>query len=107
MMDKIELNQYVKIVIVFALLLLCNNTFAGATEAKLQNFYTWLKPIVNIILAIITLGAAGRAIFKTFFKHQEAGMEWIMFALGCIMWGLWITFASEIIQNLGGGTVIF
>jgi len=106
-MSRLKINHTIKFIIVIALLILCNDAFAGATQAKLQSFYTWLKPIVNIILAIITLGAAGRAIFKTFFKHQEAGMEWIMFALGCIMWGLWITFASEIIQNLGGGTVIF
>lgn len=106
-MKKIYWNQQLQFVIIIALFLLSQDVFAGATQSKLQGFYAWLKPIVNIILAILTLGAAGRAIFKTFFKHQEAGMEWLMFALGCIMWGLWITFASEIIQNLGGGTVTF
>jgi fumarate reductase subunit C len=106
-MERINGKRYAAVIFFTILLMVCNDVFAGATEAKLQSFYSWLKPIVNIILAIITLGAAGRAIFKTFFKHQEAGMEWIMFALGCIMWGLWITFASEIISNLGGGSVIF
>lgn len=100
-------ESILKYILLFAILMISADAIAGATQSKLQNFYQWLKPIVNIILAIITLGAAGRAIFKTFFKHQEAGMEWIMFALGCIMWGLWITFASEVIQTLGGGSVIF
>lgn len=106
-MRKLKFKSYAQIFFVIALIFISNEAFAGATQSKLQGFYSWLKPIVNIILAILTLGAAGRAIFKTFFKHQEAGMEWLMFALGCIMWGLWITFATEIIQNLGGGTVSF
>ena len=106
-MKKSIFRQDIQMILIVVLFLLWNDAFAGATQAKLQSFYSWLKPIVNIILAIATLGAAGRAIFKTFFKHQEAGMEWIMFALGCIMWGLWITFASEIIQNLGGGSITF
>jgi hypothetical protein len=106
-MRKNKLSQYIQLMLIFGLLLINTYAFAGATESKLSGLYAWLKPIVNIALAILTLGAAGRAIFKTFFKHQEAGMEWVMFALGCIMWGLWITFATEIIENLGGGSVSF
>ncbi len=106
-MKKAEFNKYIYPAVLVGLFFMSTDAFAGATEAKLESVYTWLKPIVNIVLAILTLGAAGRAIFKTFFKHQEAGMEWVMFALGCIMWGLWITFATEIIENLGGGSVSF
>lgn len=106
-MKKLNSKIYLELVFVLLLVSINNEAFAGATQTKLQSVYTWLKPSVNIVLTILTLLAAGRAISKTFFKHQEAGMEWLMFMLGCILWGLWITFATEIIQTLGGGTVTF
>ena len=77
------------------------------TAAKLQSFYGWLKPIVNIVLAIATLYAVGKAIIKTFMKHQEAGMEWTMFVIALVLWGLWITFAGEIVAMFGGPSVTF
>lgn len=77
------------------------------TASKLQSFYGWLKPIVNIVLAIATLYAAAKAIIKTFMKHQEAGMEWTMFIIALVLWALWITFAGEIVAMFGGPAVTF
>ena len=79
------------------------NVADAQTQQKLQNFYNWLKPIVNVILACVTLFAMGKAVMKTFMKHQEAGMEWTMFIVALVLWGLWAAFAGEII-NLFGGT---
>lgn len=106
-METVNRKKYYQTIVFALIFLICNDAFAGATQAKIQEVYSWAKPIVNIILALCTLGAAGVAIYKTFFKHQEAGAVWVMFALGCIMWGLWITFASEIIGMLGGPSVAF
>lgn len=76
----------------------------GATQSALHNFYSWLKPIVNVILAIATVFAVAKAIIKTFMKHQEAGMEWTMVVIALVLWGLWITFATEIIGMFGNPT---
>jgi amino acid transporter len=83
------------------------NVADAQTATKLQGFYTWLKPIINIVLAICTLYAVGKAVIKTFMKHQEAGMEWTMFVIALILWGLWVTFAGEIIQLFGGPAIPF
>jgi hypothetical protein len=40
-------------------------------------------------------------------KHQEAGMEWTMFVIALVLWGLWITFAGEIVAMFGGPPVNF
>ncbi len=106
-MAKVNRIKYLQFLVFAIIFFVCNDAFAGATQAKLQGVYSWAKPIVNIILALCTLGAAAVAIYKTFFKHQEAGAVWVMFALGCIMWGLWITFANEIIVMLGGPSMTF
>ena len=83
------------------------NIADAQTATKLQAFYGWLKPIVNIVLAIATLYAVGKAIVKTFMKHQEAGMEWTMFVIALVLWGLWITFAGEIDAMFGGPAINF
>lgn len=83
------------------------NDADAQTQQKLKDFYNWLKPIINVILAILTIGAVGRAVYKTFFKHQEAGMEWGFVVIGLVLWGLWITFANEIIVLMGGDPVQF
>jgi amino acid transporter len=83
------------------------NIADAQTATKLQAFYGWLKPIVNIVLAIATLYAVGKAIVKTFMKHQEAGMEWTMFVIALVLWGLWITFAGEIVAMFGGPAINF
>ena len=83
------------------------NIADAQTATKLQAFYGWLKPIVNIVLAIATLYAVGKAIIKTFMKHQEAGMEWTMFVIALVLWGLWITFAGEIVAMFGGPAINF
>ena len=108
---KINTTNYDKMfshLIAFAILFLALTNIADAqTASKLQAFYGWLKPIVNIILAIATLYAVGKAIVKTFMKHQEAGMEWTMFVIALVLWGLWITFAGEIVALFGGPAVTF
>src|ERR1035437_9659693 len=98
------LLQLIAFVIIFLSL---SNQADAQTAAKLQSFYGWLKPIVNIVLAIATLYAVGKAIVKTFMKHQEAGMEWTMFVIALVLWGLWITFAGEIVAMFGGPAINF
>ena len=108
---KFKNNDSVKMYrhfIALAILSLVFTHMADAqTASKLQAFYGWLKPIVNIVLAIATLYAVGKAIVKTFMKHQEAGMEWTMFVIALVLWGLWITFAGEIVAMFGGPAVNF
>lgn len=105
-MKNKTLFKYIEIALCVALIFIINDVSAQ-TQQKLQGAYNWLKPLIHIVLLVVTVIAAARAISKTFFKHQEAGMEWVMFVVACALWGLWTTFASEIIQLLGGGTVIF
>ena len=104
-------NNYGKMLwqfIAFVIIFFAFTSVADAqTASKLQAFYGWLKPIVNIVLAIATLYAVGKAIIKTFMKHQEAGMEWTMFVIALVLWGLWITFAGEIVAMFGGPPVNF
>lgn len=106
-----EISNYYKVLryfMVSAVFFFAFTAVADAqTASKLQSFYGWLKPIVNIVLAIATLYAAGKAIIKTFMKHQEAGMEWTMFIVALVLWGLWITFAGEIVAMFGGPAVPF
>ena len=106
--ENVNYGKILKQFIGFIILFLAFTTVADAqTAAKLQNFYGWLKPIVNIVLAIATLYAVGKAVIKTFMKHQEAGMEWTMFVIALVLWGLWITFAGEIVAMFGGPAVNF
>jgi hypothetical protein len=106
-----ETHNYGKMLGHFIALAILFFAFTGVADAqtasKLQAFYGWLKPIVNIVLAIATLYAVGKAIVKTFMKHQEAGMEWTMFVIALVLWGLWITFAGEIVAMFGGPPVNF
>ena len=95
------LLQYIAVAILFF-------AFTGTADAQstlqgLKSFYTWLKPLVNVILACATIFAVAKAIIKTFMKHQEAGMEWTMVVIALVLWGLWITFANEIIGLFGNG----
>lgn len=105
-MKNQPLKKVLNISFFLAFFLICL-TVDAQTQQKLQGFYNWLKPIINVILAIVTLGAMARAVYKTFFKHQEAGMEWGMFVMALVLWGLWVTFANEIIVLLGGSPVDF
>ena len=86
------------VIIFFAFTTVCD---AQSTLTGLKSFYLWLKPIVNVILACATVFAVAKAIIKTFMKHQEAGMEWTMVVIALVLWGLWITFANEIIGMFG------
>ena len=96
------------IALAFVVLLLMNtDAFAGETESKIRGVYTWLKPVVNAILMILTLVFAGRCLYKIAFKHEQATSDIAMFIVFVVFWGLWALLANEILQLVGGSSQSF
>jgi hypothetical protein len=95
-----------QILFICLFIFICNDASAQTTQ-KLQSVYDWLKPVVNILLAILTLCAAAYAIYQTFFKHHQAPIAWGTFITGLVLWALWTVFAEEILSKMGGQHINF
>ncbi|MBN8702754.1 MAG: hypothetical protein J0M08_06800 [Bacteroidetes bacterium] len=99
-MKKVNLNLLLTLTVV--LVALCNQDLAAQTAQKIQSLTaTKVKPVVNALLALMVVIAAGRAVYKWFFQQREAAGEIAALVIGIILWGAWAIFANEILQFFG------